>query len=178
MSALATINPRRESTKQARKLVSTLLGLLITALFLFPFYMILESSFMAHTDVLRYPPAFFPPQVTLAGYTTALTSSAGFIFASLNYGLGTVVVTMLIATPAAYSLARFKSRLGLFLLVALILAQMAPGFVVANSLYAMFSRLHLINTSIAVILADSTCAIPFSIIIMRASMLSIPRALL
>src|SRR5260221_14170987 len=98
MSTLATINLRRESTKQPRKLVSTLLGLLITALFLFPFYMILESSFMAHTDVLRYPPPFFPPQVTLAGYTTALTSSAGFIFASLNYGFGTVIVTMLIAT--------------------------------------------------------------------------------
>ena len=177
MSALATINPRRESTKQARKLISTLLGLLITALFLFPFYMILESSFMAHTDVLRYPPPFFPPEVTLAGYATALTSSAGFILSSLNYGIGTVVVTLLIATPAAYSLARFQSRLGLFLLVALILAQMAPGFVVANALYAMFSRLHLINTSIAVILADSTVAVPFAIIIMRAFMLNIPNEL-
>jgi len=177
MSTLATINLRRESTKQARKLISTLLGLLITALFLFPFYMILESSFMAHTDVLRYPPPFFPPEVTLAGYATALTSSAGFILSSLNYGIGTVVVTLLIATPAAYSLARFQSRLGLFLLVALILAQMAPGFVVANALYAMFSRLHLINTSIAVILADSTVAVPFAIIIMRAFMLNIPNEL-
>jgi len=58
----------------------------------------------------------------------------------LIYGFGTVVVTMLIATPAAYALARIRTKLGLFLLIALILAQMAPGFVVANSLYAMFSR--------------------------------------
>jgi multiple sugar transport system permease protein len=62
----------------------------------------------------------------------------------------------------------------LFLLIALILAQMAPGFVVANSLYAMFSRLKLINSYVAVILADSTGAVPFAIIIMRAFMLSIP----
>ncbi len=153
MSTLASINPKTEGAKQLRQLVSTLLGLLVTALFLFPFYMILESSLMAQTDVLRYPPPIVPPQITLQGYINALTTSAGFIVSSLNYGLGTVVVTMLIATPAAYSLARIRSRIGLFLLVALILAQMAPGFVVANSLYAMFSRLHLINTPVAVVLA-------------------------
>ena len=174
MSTLASIYPQTEGTKQPRQLVRTLLGLLITALFLFPFYMILESSLMAQTDVLRYPPPFVPPQLTLQGYTNALATSAGFILSSLNYGLGTVVVTMLIATPAAYSLARIRSRIGLFLLVALILAQMAPGFVVANSLYAMFSRLHLINTAVAVVLADSTAAVPFAIIVMRAFMLNVP----
>ena len=132
---------------------------------------------MAQTDVLRYPPPFVPPQVTLDGYTSALTTSGEFIRTSLIYGLGTILVTMIIATPAAYALARIRSRIGLFLLIALILAQMAPGFVVANSLYAMFSRLKLINSYIAVILADSTGAVPFAIIIMRAFMLSIPSEL-
>jgi multiple sugar transport system permease protein len=165
------------STNQLKNLIQTPLGLLITALFLFPFYLIFESSLMAQTDVLRYPPPFVPPQVTLDGYSAALTSSGGLISTSLIYGLGTILVTMIIATPAAYSLARFRSRIGLFLLIALILAQMAPGFVVANSLYAMFSRLKLINSYAAVILADSTGAIPFAIIIMRAFMLSIPNEL-
>ncbi len=174
MSTLAATHPQRENTKRLEELIRTLLGLLITALFLFPFYLILESSLMVQTDVLRYPPPFVPPQITLDGYTSALTTSGGFIRTSLIYGFGTVLVTMLIATPAAYSLARIRSRIGLFLLIALILAQMAPGFVVANSLYAMFSRLKLINSFAAVILADSTGAVPFAIIIMRAFMLSIP----
>ncbi|MEP7289772.1 MAG: carbohydrate ABC transporter permease [Chloroflexota bacterium] len=84
---------------------------------------------------------------------------------------------MLIATPAAFSLSRMRSRLGLIVLIALILAQMAPNIVVASSLYAMFSRLAMNNTYWAVILADSTAAVPFAIIIMRAFMLSIPREL-
>ncbi len=132
---------------------------------------------MAQTDVLRYPPPLVPPQLTLAGYTNALATSGEFIRTSLIYGIGTVLVTMSIATPAAYSLAWIRSRIGLFLLIGLIMAQMAPGFVVANSLYAMFSRLRLINSYAAVILADSTAAVPFAIIIMRAFMLSIPREL-
>jgi multiple sugar transport system permease protein len=179
MSTLAAndseVKPR--STTQIKKLIWTLLALLITAFFLFPFYLILESSLMAQTDVLRYPPPFVPPQVTLEGYTSAFETSGQFIRTSLIYGFGTILVTMIIATPAAYTLARVRSRIGLFLLIALILAQMAPGFVVANSLYAIFSQLKLINTYIAVILADSTAAVPFAIIIMRAFMLSIPSEL-
>jgi multiple sugar transport system permease protein len=175
MSTLAAIRPQVEKeTRRPKGLGRTLFALLITALYLFPFYLILESSLMEQTDVLRYPPPFVPPQVTLEGYTSALTTSGQFIRTSLIYGFGTILVTMIIATPAAYSLARIRSRVGPFLLIALILAQMAPGFVVANSLYAMFSRLKLINSYIAVILADSTAAVPFAIVIMRAFMLSIP----
>ena len=177
MSTLGTANSQRGDTKRFKGLGSTILGLLITALYLFPFYLILESSLMAQTDVLRYPPPFVPPQVTFEGYATAIDTSGQFIRTSLIYGLGTILVTMIIATPAGYALARMRSRIGLFLLIALILAQMAPGFVVANSLYAMFSRLKLLNSYVAVILADSTGAVPFAIIIMRAFMLSIPREL-
>jgi multiple sugar transport system permease protein len=177
MSSLVVTHLQGGSTKRLKQLITTLLGLLITALFLFPFYLILESSLMAQTDVLRYPPPFVPPQITFEGYTTAFATTGGLIGTSLIYGLGTILVTMIIATPAAYALARIRSRIGLFLLIALILAQMAPGFVVANSLYAMFSQLKLINTYIAVILADSTAAVPFAIIIMRAFMLSIPSEL-
>jgi multiple sugar transport system permease protein len=177
MSVVAVTHPQRANTTQLKQVIVTLLGLLFTALFLFPFYLILESSLMAQTDVLRYPPPLIPPQFTLEGYTTAIATSGQFIRTSLIYGLGTVAVTMIIATPAAYALARIRTRIGLFLLIALILAQMAPGFVVANSLYAMFSRLKLINSYVAVILADSTGAVPFAIIIMRAFMLSIPTEL-
>ena len=44
---------------------------------------------MAQTDVLRYPPPFLPPQVTLEGYATAFHHIRGlFIRTSLIYGFG------------------------------------------------------------------------------------------
>ncbi len=177
LTAAPAAQPQAASAKRLKKLILTLLAILITALMLFPFYMILNFSLMNQTDVLRYPPPFVPPQITLAGYQAALQTAGEYIRNSLIYGIGAIIVTMIIAAPAAYSLARLRSRVGLALLMALILAQMAPGIVVANSLYAMFSRIHLINTYPAVILADSTGAVPFAIIIMRAFMLSIPREL-
>jgi multiple sugar transport system permease protein len=87
-------------------------------------------------------------------------------------------VTLVIATPAAFALSRLRSRLAVAVLFGLLLAQMIPGIIEANSLYALFVRLHWISTYQAVILADATIAIPFAILIMRAYMLGIPRELI
>ena len=177
---MTTMVLRQKSLRRQhmRKLGLTTAAILMVALFLFPFYMILNFSFMAQTDILNYPPPLFPPHITLQGYVDAFTTTGEYIRNSLIYGLGAIVVTMVIATPAAWSLSRMRSRLGLLVLISLILVQMAPGTVVADSLYAIFSRLHLINTVFAVILADSAGAVPFAIIIMRAFMLSIPPELI
>jgi multiple sugar transport system permease protein len=155
----------------------TLLALVIAGLMLFPFYWIVNISLMLQTDMLAYPPPFFPPRLSLDGYRRAAETSADYIRTSLVYGLGTVAATMLVATPAAYALARVRTRVGSLLLLVLILAQMAPGVVVGNSLYAIFGRLGLLNSYPAVILADTTLAVPFAIIVMRAYMLSIPQEL-
>ncbi|MGA3029712.1 MAG: carbohydrate ABC transporter permease [Candidatus Limnocylindrales bacterium] len=178
----STPSPAR--SRRARPLQSrlktvgwTAAGILITGFMLFPLYWIVNCSFMSQTDILQTPPPFIPPNPTLDAYRNALSTAGGYIQSSFIYALGTVVVTMLVATPAAYALATVRARIGSLLLFGLILAQMAPGFVVANSLYSAFNTLGLLNSYQAVILADSTIAVPFAIIIMRAFMIGIPREL-
>jgi multiple sugar transport system permease protein len=173
----ARIPAQGQARRRAKNLGWTLLALVIVGFMLFPFYWIANISFMHQTDILQYPPPFVPPQPTLNGYRRALEIEGEYIRASLIYGLGTVVVTLLVATPAAYALARVRARIGSLLLFALILAQMAPGIVVAMSLYAVYTRLGLLNSYLGVILADSTVAVPFAVIVMRAFMVGIPREL-
>ncbi len=169
------VTERRSMRVSQRKLILTALGVLLTALMLFPFYMILNYSLMDQIDILRYPPPLYPADLTFDGYRAASQVVGAYIRTSLIYGLGTVLVAMTIATPAAYALSRIRSRVSVTLLLVLILAQMAPGIIVAQSLYALFTKLGILNTYLAVILADSTAAVPFAIIIMRAFMLGIPR---
>jgi multiple sugar transport system permease protein len=169
--------PGRASHRRLRAWGWTALGILLTALMLFPFYMIINYSLMNQTDILHYPPPLVPPQITFAGYIQSFSVVGGYIRTSLIYALGTMIVSITIAAPAAYALARMRTRFTLVLLMALLLAQMAPGIVVANSLYALFSKLHMLNTYPAVILADSTAGVAFAIIVMRAFMLGIPNEL-
>jgi multiple sugar transport system permease protein len=96
---------------------------------------------------------------------------------SLIVALGSVILSLLIATPAAYALAKFKLRwMGIFLF-ALLIAQMIPGIVIANALYTVYNDLGLLNSIPGLILADATHAIPFAILIMSAFMRSIPMSL-
>jgi len=172
--------PRLRLAKQSSRIKSagwTLAGILITGFMLFPLYWIVNLSFMHQTDLLQNPPPFIPPNPSLDAYQAAISTAGGYIRSSFIYAIGTVVVTMIVATPAAYALSTIRARIGSLLLFALILAQMAPGFVVANSLYSAFNTLGLLNSYLAVILADSTIAVPFAIIIMRAFMLGIPHEL-
>lgn len=158
-----------------RDLVLTVLGVLLTMLMLFPFYMILNYSLMDQLEILTYPPPLFPRNITFDGYTAAFEVVGEYIRTSLIYGFGTVLLSMLLATPAAYSLSRVRSRFTEILMLVLLLAQMAPGIVVAMSLYALFSKIGIINWYLGVILADSAAAVPFAIIVMRAFMLGIPK---
>jgi multiple sugar transport system permease protein len=174
---LATRARGAEARRRAKSFGWTLLALVIIGLMLFPFYMIVNISFMRMTDLFNYPPPLIPPHPTLDGYRQAMEMMGEYIRSSTIYGLCTVVVTMLIATPAAYALARVRSRIGPFILFALILAQMVPSIVVASSLYGVFSHLHLLSSYLAVILGDSTVAVPFAIIVMRAFMAGIPKEL-
>lgn len=177
MSATAESTPPIRKRRSQRKWIWTVCAILLTMVMLFPFYMIINYSLMDQIDILTYPPPLVPPVLTFDGYIGASAVVGDYLRNSLIYGFGTMVMAMLIATPAAYGLSRVRTRFSLFLLLGLLLAQMAPGIVVVNSLYALFTKVHLLNTHWAVILADGTAAVPFAIIVMRAFMFSIPQEL-
>ena len=90
----------------------------------------------------------------------------------------TVVVTMIVATPAAYALCH---RSGSDWFGPALRADPRPdGAGIRRRQLALlqrFNALGLLNSYQAVILADSTIAVPFAIIIMRAFMLGIPHEL-
>ncbi|MCK9793643.1 carbohydrate ABC transporter permease [Isoptericola sp. 4D.3] len=142
---------------------------------LFPVYWMVNVSLQGGGTAANS--SFFPTDITFEGYRRALEDQTGNLVTSIVVALGSVLVTLAIATPAAYALSRFRLRgMGVFLF-ALLLAQMIPGIVIANSLYSLFNSVGLLNTHVGLILADATHAVPFAILIMSAFMRSIPPAL-
>jgi multiple sugar transport system permease protein len=154
----------------------TLAAVLILAVFLFPMYWMFNVSLQESSGAVATP--WLPTEPSLDGYSKALRDQGGHLLVSLAIALGTVVFSLLVAAPAAYALAQLRIRgVGVVLLVILI-SQMIPGIVVANALYTAYSDLGLLNSVWGLILADSTLAIPFAILILRAFMLTLPVSVL
>jgi len=141
----------------------------------FPVYWMVNSSLQANSGAAST--AWFPFHLTLDGYAVAIRQQGGNLATSLVISVSAVLLTLVVATPAAYGLARFKMKgVSAFVLV-LLITQMIPTIVIANALYALFNKWGLLNSYLGLILADTALQIPFAIILMRAFMASIPESL-
>lgn len=165
---------RGRPSNRARRALGTTVGVVIVAIMLFPLYWMLDASFQTPTQLVGLTPTWFPLHGTLAGYRDVLSSQGGHLLISLIVSLGTVVVTLLISAPAAYGMAKLRVPGRRALLFALLVAQMIPGIVMANSFYVAANDLGLLNSPLALILADSTLAVPFATLILHSFLRSVP----
>ncbi|GAA4566787.1 carbohydrate ABC transporter permease [Planotetraspora kaengkrachanensis] len=156
----------------------TAIGLVLTGVMLFPVYWMINVSFTRETDMRKSPPSWFPVNGTLEGYRAVLDQQLPYLGASLVVGLGTVALTLLVSAPAAYSLAKLRPRGGGVLSFVLLIAQMIPGIIMAMGFYAIFLSTGVLNTIPGLIVADSTLAVPFAVLIFTAFMSGIPEELL
>ncbi|MEU7871535.1 carbohydrate ABC transporter permease [Dactylosporangium sp. NPDC049140] len=158
--------------------LKTVIGVLLTAVMLFPVYWMLNVSLTRDTDMRDDPPHLFPLHGTLEGYRAVLDQQLPYLINSLLVGLGTVALTVALAAPAGYSLAKLRPRGGGVLSFVLLVAQMIPGIIMAMGFYAIYLRLGVLNSTGGLILADSTIAVPFGVLIFTAFMSGIPAELL
>jgi multiple sugar transport system permease protein len=156
----------------------TALGVVLTAGMLFPVYWMVNVSLTREQGMRKTPPDWFPLHGTLAGYRTVLDQQLPYLGTSLVIGLGTVVLTVVLAAPAGYALAKLRPRGGGLLSFVLLAAQMVPGIIMAMGFYAIYLQLDLLQSVPGLIVADSTLAVPFGVLIFTAFMSGVPGELL
>lgn len=156
----------------------TMLGLAFTALMLFPVYWMVNVSLTQTQDLRANPPHLFPIEPTFEGYEAVFAQQLPALGTSLLIGLGCVLLTVVVAAPAAYAIALLNLRGGRSLNFILLVAQMIPAVVMAMGFYAIYVRLGLLNSVWGLILADSTIAVPFAVLLFTAFMSGLPRELL
>jgi multiple sugar transport system permease protein len=158
----------------------TVIGTVIVAVLLFPVYWMLLTSARTEADAAKVPPALLPTHLDFSAYSRAVLHNDAVTNAIVNsvvISTGTMLLTMLLAVPAAYVLARRHVRGVSLALLILLITQLLPGIAVATPLFVIFKRLELLNSYPGVILADATITVPFAILVLRPFFLRIPRDL-
>lgn len=143
-------------------ILRTILGFIIAAVHIVPFYIVLMVSLKEHGDMSS---KWIPPKVpVLSNYLAALTSG-NLPRAMLNTLLVTafaLAFTLFAALLASYPLARVKSRLSGIIINLTLVVMMIPTLTILVPLYITFVRMGLINTYIGLILVLTTFALPLS----------------
>jgi multiple sugar transport system permease protein len=152
------------------------LAVALTALMLFPVYWMVNVSFTRRDSIRRGD--LVPLDFTVDHYAVVLRDQLPYLLTSIVVGLGTVLLTLVIAAPGAYSLAKLALPGRRLMNFVLIVAQMVPAVVMSLGFYSIYNRLGLLNTIPGLILADSTIAVPFAVMLLSAFMTGIPREML
>jgi len=158
--------------------VATPLRAVLFLIYGIPLLWIVLTSLKSPSDVISSQSSFvFRP--TLDAYTEALGNSGLYpaLQQSLVIATGTMVLTLLLAIPAGYGLARVDSRLTTFGLGMLIVLQMLPQTSNVIPLYQIFAQWNLLDTNAGVIIADTALLVPFAVLLMRPFFRAVPVAL-
>jgi len=146
---------------------------------LFPFYWAVNTSFKKEGEIVSKTVSYLPKIFTLENYSNAwygigfsryfLNSFCIACFASL--------LTVICAMYIGYALDRFKFRGKKSFMMILLCTQFIPSAMLIIPLFITFTKLHLINTRISLILVYTTFQIPFSSIMMRSFIEKVPVSL-
>ncbi|MFI9586654.1 carbohydrate ABC transporter permease [Streptomyces sp. NPDC052236] len=152
---------------------------LITAVFLLPVYWMVATSLKAPDKVLAVPPQWVPAPVTGANYAAAFAGGTLLraLLNSLAISCGVVALTLLLAVPLSYAIARIRMRGSSAMVLALLIAQLLPAIVLAAPLFILEHQAGLTNTYLGLILADTTLTLPFAVIVLRPLFRAVPTEL-
>jgi multiple sugar transport system permease protein len=168
----------RVERSRALRWLCTLAAAAALVLVLFPVYAILVGSFESTNTLFSGTFYWLPHAGTLDNYRTVVHAQSANVVTSLVVGLGTALLALVVAVPAAYALAKYRLRVTVILVSSLLIAQIVPSIVLATSLFVVFHWIHLVNSYPGLIIADGTYAVPFAILVLRAFLFSLPNELL
>ena len=153
-------------------LVFILLILVVVIPMLFPLYWMLVSAFRLQVDIIQWPPRFFFTP-TLRNFERVFGEQNFLLYLenSAIVGIGAVLVSLVIGLPAAYSIARFRQRR---LLMLILVARVMPGICFLLPWFIIFSRLRLMDTFIALTLSHILIILPVVVWVVSAYIETIP----
>ena len=146
---------------------------------LFPIYFLFLYS-LEPTDVAySSPPILYPVTFTFSNYMNLFKDVpvARYIMNSTIVSLSATAIALFIGAMAAFAVAKIRFRGSGAFLNLLIIFGFFPLALMIYPLYEMFSRFHLLNNYLALILPYTSMNIPFTVWVLSTYFEQIPKAL-
>ncbi|MCD4550058.1 MULTISPECIES: carbohydrate ABC transporter permease [unclassified Schaalia] len=142
----------------------------LAAIYLFPVYWMVSTSLKNTAETFAQPPHIIPHALHFDSYKAAFSPEYGVWLAlgnSFIIATGTLVLTLVIAVPASYAVARFRDAVSTSMMVLLTVVQLLPAIAISIPMFVMFRQMDLINTYASIIIADVSVTLPFAVILLR-----------
>jgi ABC-type glycerol-3-phosphate transport system permease component len=153
----------------------TLVAWALVIVVVFPLVWMVSTSLKGPTEVISSHPSLLPGTIDFGNFQKLFASDFPIWFRnSVIVSLGTVCVVISISALGAYSLTRFKFPGRGVVAVVVLFTYLFPSVLMLVPLFLIISQLHLNDTYLALILADTTFALPFALWLLRSYFMAVP----
>lgn len=162
-----------------REIILSVVGIMITVVFLFPLLIIFFSSFKSEAEIFSQTTTLLPQTIDFSSYADQFKNGniLKSFFNSFIIAIFSTVLSLMLSIPCAYGIARFKIPFKKSILLVFLMTQLLPTSLILTPLFIMFTKLKIINSYIGPIIATATISIPFTILIMRTIFIRMPKEL-
>lgn len=144
----------------------TMLALLaLGLLFFFPLYWTFMTSFKTTAQIFVEKPIFFTKEFYTGNYAEIFQKShvAQFFINSIIVAGCTTFISLVLATMAGFGFNRYNFKMKAILQNSALIVRMIPALVYTIPYYIIYSKLHLPDTLLGLILAYISFALPLAI---------------
>jgi len=165
------------SNRSKKKLLDFLqfLVILLTAIIiLVPIYWIVSGAFKQQVDIFQLKLLFTP---TLENFRIIFKSPYNLFDKLVNstlVALSTVLITIPLATLAAYSFSRFRMKAEKVMFVTILATQFVPAVVIVLPFFILFRDIGILDTKLALVLVNLSLIMPFAIWMIKGFIDGIP----
>lgn len=162
--------------KLLNKVLLAIVAILIGTVMIIPVYILVKVSFSDPGEILTQHPTLLPHSFTLEHWQEVLASGNLWepLKKSLIVATSTTVISILVVSPAAYSIARMSRKVKYIFIVTLFLTKMFPVVGIALPISITFLKWNLLDTNLGLILANLIGQIPFMAWILVSTFSSLP----
>lgn len=135
------------------------------AILVFPFIVMISTSFKSLQEISQVPPTFIPRQPTLDNYREiwGIIPLAKHFRNSFLLGAGEVLLVALLGVPAAYSLTRFRFAGRQPYMLFLLVTQMFPAVVMLLGIFRLVATYGLVDNLGVVVLVATAFNLAFCV---------------
>ena len=163
-----------------RKAINTLLAWSIGFLIFFPILWTILTSFKTEATAIANPPVFIGFDWTLENYQAVMERSnySRFLWNSIVIAGGSTVLGILIAIPAAWSMAFVPSKRTKDILLWMLSTKMLPAVGVLYPIYLLFIKFGMLDTKIGLMIVLMLINLPIIVWMLYTYFKEIPGEIL
>ncbi|WP_065332936.1 carbohydrate ABC transporter permease [Tritonibacter mobilis] len=168
------------SVTQRRKAINTVAAWAVGLLIFFPILWTILTSFKTEAQAINDPPLFFFFDWTLENYAVVQERSdyMRFLWNSIAIAGGSTVLGIIIAIPAAWSMAFVPSKRTKDILLWMLSTKMLPAVGVLYPIYLIFIRLGMLDSRTGLIIVLMLCNLPIIVWMLYTYFKEIPGEIL